>query len=117
MIRSILFQISLWNDLSFNCCTTLLHPPALRMPLAMEPRPSLEHHESILRMHRRQRAPPGVTPNYVNPETTSDQVTITGLTLIVFSALFVVARLSVKLRVVKKQSWDDCESRSKSGLA
>ncbi|KAL9632398.1 MAG: hypothetical protein Q9204_003812 [Flavoplaca sp. TL-2023a] len=58
-------------------------------------------------MHRRQRAPPGVTPNYVNPETTSDQVTITGLTLIVFSALFVVARLSVKLRVVKKQSWDD----------
>ncbi|KAI4265199.1 MAG: hypothetical protein L6R35_007169 [Caloplaca aegaea] len=58
-------------------------------------------------MHRRQFAPPGVTPNYVNPETTSDQVTITGLTLIIFSALFLVARWSVKLRVVKKQSWDD----------
>ncbi|KAL8987655.1 MAG: hypothetical protein Q9177_003157 [Variospora cf. flavescens] len=73
----------------------------------MEPSPSLEHYGSILQMHRRQFAPLGVTPNYVNPETTSDQVTITGLTLIIFSALFLVARWSVKLRVVKKQSWDD----------
>ncbi|KAL8929542.1 MAG: hypothetical protein Q9208_001211 [Pyrenodesmia sp. 3 TL-2023] len=52
-------------------------------------------------------APPGVTPNYVNPDTIGHQVTITGLTLIILSTLFVVARLSIKVRVVKKRSWDD----------
>ncbi|KAI4180291.1 MAG: hypothetical protein LQ346_007028 [Caloplaca aetnensis] len=78
----------------------------------MDPRLSLANYGSILRMHRRQSAPPslvppGVTPNYVNPDTIGGQVTSTSLTLIVFSTIFVVARLSIKLRVVKKQSWDD----------
>ncbi|KAL8896151.1 MAG: hypothetical protein Q9207_007854 [Kuettlingeria erythrocarpa] len=78
----------------------------------MDPGPSLANHRSILRMYRRQSAPPslvppGVTPNYINPDTIGDQVTSTSLTLIVFSTIFVVARLSIKLRVVKKQSWDD----------
>ncbi|KAL8954995.1 MAG: hypothetical protein Q9193_006969 [Seirophora villosa] len=80
----------------------------------MEARSSLEHYGSIiLRMYRRQSAPPslvpplGVIPNYVNANTSSDQVTVTSLTLFILSTLFVIARMTIKLRVVKKHSWDD----------
>ena len=54
-------------------------------------------------------APPGVTPNYVNPHTISDRVIITSWTLMVFSAIFVSARLMVKWRVIKKWTYDDGE--------
>ncbi|KAL8643562.1 MAG: hypothetical protein Q9226_008280, partial [Calogaya cf. arnoldii] len=118
----------------WNRCFVETHTSTMTDSMAAVEDPSLQHYGSILLMHRRQSgppsrgppggmprytslAPPGVTPNYVNPDTIGDQITITGLTLIIFSALFVIARWSVKLGVVKKRSWDDCETPSRIGLA
>lgn len=53
-------------------------------------------------------APPGVVPNYINPSSLAYQVIVTSMVLIVFSITFVVVRLLVKWRVVKKWGLDDC---------
>ncbi len=77
----------------------------------------LQHHARAFLLSRQSAqptilAPPGVTPNYVNPDTISNQVTITSLTLMVISGIFVTTRLGVKWRVVKKWGWDDGELMS-----
>ncbi|KAL9100070.1 MAG: hypothetical protein Q9163_004511 [Psora crenata] len=72
----------------------------------------LEHFARGFLLQPRQNAaptalPPGVIPNYDNPNTTGNQVVITSLTLIVFSSLFVVTRLAIKWRLVKRWGLDD----------
>ena len=57
-------------------------------------------------------APPGVTPNYDNPHTISNQVVVVSLTLMVFANIFVGTRLGIKWRIVKKWGWDDGQSLS-----
>ena len=52
-------------------------------------------------------APPGVVPNYDNPESISDQVTISSIVLIVLTTIFVGIRVLVKWRVVQKWGLDD----------
>lgn len=76
---------------------------------------ALSHHAHAYVLQSRQNAgpttlaPPGVVPNYANPDTISNRVIITSLTLIVFSSIFVFTRLVIKWRVVKHLTLDDCK--------
>lgn len=74
---------------------------------------ALRHYAGAFRLRSRQSAkpttlaPPGVVPNYVDPNTISNQVVVTSLTLIVFTSFFVITRLLIKWRVVKHLGRDD----------
>ena len=54
-------------------------------------------------------APPGVVPNYVDPNTISNQVIVTSVTLIIFTFFFVISRLAIKWQIIKHLTWDDCK--------
>lgn len=76
---------------------------------------SNHHLPSSLRiLHPRQNAPPslappGVIPDYVDPPTIGNQVIVASMTLVVFALGFVLVRLLIKWRIVKKWGWDDRE--------
>ena len=54
-------------------------------------------------------APPGVTPNYTNPDSIGNEIVVESMTLIAFATVFVALRMFMKLRVIKKHGWDDCK--------
>ena len=54
-----------------------------------------------------QAPPPGVTPNFVNPETSAPAWTAGLLVAVVLMLGILSARLYGKARVVKKLGWDD----------
>lgn len=54
--------------------------------------------------------PPGVTPNFVNPESVTGQAHVVFVMCLVFSTLFVFLRMYTKLILLKSHGWEDCES-------
>ncbi|KAL8719757.1 MAG: hypothetical protein Q9225_003273 [Loekoesia sp. 1 TL-2023] len=56
-------------------------------------------------------APPGVTPNYVDPASRGNRVIVASLTLMIITGIFVTARLMIKWRVVKRWGWDDPDAK------
>ncbi|KAF2183920.1 hypothetical protein K469DRAFT_581796 [Zopfia rhizophila CBS 207.26] len=52
-------------------------------------------------------APPGVTPNYVNPESIGGKITWSGPFLCGLALAFVILRSLIKTLIIKKWSWDD----------
>lgn len=101
-------SLSSSNLVVLKCVTehTLLPPDMME---SVYPFP---HHGIGHMIHQRQSAPPslvppGVVPNFVNPDTIGNRVTVASITLIVFASIFVAIRLLIKWRVLKKWSWDD----------
>jgi hypothetical protein len=56
--------------------------------------------------------PPGVTPNFVNPQSNGYQIIIAGIVLPVVMLPFLGARLYAKYNLLKKIHYDDCKSSS-----
>lgn len=56
-------------------------------------------------------APPGVTPNYINPSWRGGEAVISNSLLGVLALAFVVARLCVRNFMVKIFYWDDCKAQ------
>jgi hypothetical protein len=56
--------------------------------------------------------PPGVTPNFVNPESNGYQIIITGIVLLVLMLPFLGARLYAKYSLLRKIHYDDCKALS-----
>jgi hypothetical protein len=54
-------------------------------------------------------APPGITPNYINPVTQGDRILVYAPLLGALSLLFVGLRLVIKLRILKTWALDDSE--------
>ena len=54
--------------------------------------------------------PPGVVPNFVDPVSRRYEVYVTAGICLPILALFAVARLYVKVLVLKTRTKDDCES-------
>ncbi len=53
-------------------------------------------------------APPGVTPNFVNPENRTWQVYVTSAVCLVVTTLFVALRFYTKIFIIKQMTRDDC---------
>ena len=53
--------------------------------------------------------PPGVTPNFENPESVSGQAHLVFVMCLVFSTLFVMLRMFTRLILFKTHGWEDCE--------
>lgn len=53
--------------------------------------------------------PPGVTPNFVNPESARGQAHVVFIMCLVFSTLFVSLRMYTRLILIKSHGWEDCE--------
>ena len=56
--------------------------------------------------------PPGVTPNFVNPESRGRIAIIVNIISMTLMVGFVVTRFYSKYYVLHKPSWDDCKSPS-----
>lgn len=54
--------------------------------------------------------PPGVTPNFQNPESNARTCVIASIVCVIIAALFVLARLWSKLFIVRSPGWDDGKS-------
>ena len=52
--------------------------------------------------------PPGVTPNYKNPEDRGPVIIIIGGILLGIMMLLAACRVYSKTRIVKRANWDDC---------
>lgn len=54
--------------------------------------------------------PPGVTPNFKNPESRADQIYISAGICLPLILLFAALRIYAKISILKKKrTWDDCE--------
>jgi hypothetical protein len=53
--------------------------------------------------------PPGVTPNFEHPASHGHYLSLTSVVCVVIAAIFVFARLWVKLVVSRAPGWDDGE--------
>ncbi len=53
--------------------------------------------------------PPGVTPNFEHPASQGHYLSLTSVVCVVIAAIFVFARLWVKLVVSRAPGWDDGE--------
>lgn len=51
--------------------------------------------------------PPGVIPNFTNPETQGPRLVVVGAVLLTFVLIALVNRVYTKLGILKKVSWDD----------
>lgn len=60
------------------------------------------------------RPPPGVLPNYVNPPSKGPIFYYVGSILLFIMIVIFSTRMYVKFRIVKKRTWDDCESTSQA---
>lgn len=54
--------------------------------------------------------PPGVTPNFTNPESQSFRFVVSGAVLLGIMAIFLCSRFYTKCFIRRKATWDDCES-------
>lgn len=54
--------------------------------------------------------PPGVVPNLVNPHSQGPTLIVVGSILISIMTVFVLVRGYTKYHIVRKASWDDCQS-------
>lgn len=54
-------------------------------------------------------APPGVSPNYINPPNDGDNPVVASLLTPVLAALAVAVRIFTKLKIVRKTGFDDCK--------
>lgn len=53
--------------------------------------------------------PPGVTPNFVNPESRGSTAIIVNIVSMTLVVCFVMSRFYSKYYVLHKPSWDDCK--------
>lgn len=53
--------------------------------------------------------PPGVTPNFVNPENHTAQGHAVFIMCLVLSTIFVVLRTYTRFILLKSHGWEDCE--------
>jgi hypothetical protein len=53
--------------------------------------------------------PPGVTPDFENPESRGSVHIITGAVLLALMMLFYAIRIYAKVFVIKRFHWDDCK--------
>lgn len=60
--------------------------------------------------------PAGVIPNYIDPPSKGYRVVAVSLTFGLLALSFVVIRVVIKKRVVKKFGWDDCKMPPSSTL-
>jgi len=51
--------------------------------------------------------PPGVVPDYINPESRGLTVVTVSLVFCSIALVFVVARIATRIKMVKKVGWDD----------
>ena len=51
--------------------------------------------------------PPGVTPNFTNPENKGQSLVVAGAILLTFVVIMLANRAYTKLCIVRKTSWDD----------
>lgn len=56
--------------------------------------------------------PPGVIPNFVNPESHAYQLIITVAVCLAFVVIAVSMRLYTKQFITKSMGWDDCKSNT-----
>lgn len=61
--------------------------------------------------------PPGVIPNFVNPESHAYQLTITVAVCLAFVIIAVSMRLYTKQFITKSMGWDDCKSNPENTYA
>ena len=52
--------------------------------------------------------PPGVTPNFVNPESRTDQIYVISAVWLAFMILMMMVRMYAKFFVLRSRTWDDC---------
>lgn len=55
--------------------------------------------------------PPGVTPNFINPESTASQVVLCTILTLVFMIPFFVLRMYTKKYILKRIDPEDCKYR------
>ena len=55
-------------------------------------------------------APPGVTPNYIDPVSRGPELVRVSIALVSLAALFVAMRFIVKIFMTKSLAWDDAFS-------
>lgn len=60
--------------------------------------------------------PPGVTPNFENPEWIGYRLIIVSVVFLVMSVVFLVPRLYSAAFIIKKWHPDDCKLRWSAGL-
>lgn len=53
--------------------------------------------------------PPGVTPNFVNPDSLHTEWVLTLSTCIIFPTIFIMLRTYTKLILIKSHGWEDCK--------
>lgn len=53
--------------------------------------------------------PPGVTPNFTNPERQSSGFIVAGAILLAIMVVFLCCRIYTKYYIRHKATWDDCE--------
>ena len=57
--------------------------------------------------------PPGVTPNFVNPESLRTYWILMMCMCLTFSTMFVFMRMYTKLVLIKSHGWEDCELKTR----
>lgn len=55
--------------------------------------------------------PPGVVPNFVNPENQKRPLLVTASLELGLAIVFVLNRAYTKTFLIRKYTWDDCQSR------
>lgn len=55
--------------------------------------------------------PPGVTPNFVNPESLHSEWVLMMSMCLTFTTIFVFLRMYTKLVIIKSHGWEDCKLR------
>lgn len=55
------------------------------------------------------RPPPGVTPNFVNPDSLRPYFIVTFAVCVTVTSIFVLIRVYTKTFIAKSQTWEDCE--------
>lgn len=53
--------------------------------------------------------PPGVTPNFVNPDSLHTEWVLTISICLVFPTIFIILRMYTKLILIKSLGWEDCK--------
>lgn len=57
------------------------------------------------------RPPPGVVPNFVDPENHLKETIISHIIVLIFVTLFVGLRVYTRRFITRQLSWDDCKAR------
>lgn len=61
--------------------------------------------------------PPGVTPNFVDPETRAPYAIIAHTIALSLATIFVAMRMYTKIWITRSPGWDDCEFFPVVGVA